>query len=79
MIKKNFFTMFLLISIIFIIYKIIENSYFTNKNTNKQEGFTNGFRVMYRPHIRNIRLIGGKYYNNLKNNMHIFFRKFGII
>jgi len=75
MIKKNFFTIFLLISIIFIIYKIIENGYFAKK----QEGFTTGFRVMYRPHIRNIRLIGDKYYNNLKNNMHILFRKFGII
>ena len=75
MIRKNFFTIFLLISIIFIIYKIIENSYFANK----QEGFTSGFRVMYRPHIRNIRLYGEQYYTKFKNNMHIIFRKFGII
>ena len=81
MIRKNFFTIFLLISIIFIIYKIIENDYYASKNkfTNNPEGFTSGFRVMYRPHIRNIRLIGEQYYNKFKNNMHVIFRKIGII
>jgi hypothetical protein len=81
MIRKKSFTIFLLVSIIFIIYKIIENNYYESKNkfTNNPEGFTTGFRVMYRPRIRNIRLIGEQYYNKFKNNMHVIFRKIGII
>lgn len=82
MIRKKSFTIFLIVSIIFIIYKIIENNYYyesKNKFTNNAEGFTAGFRVMYRPRIRNIRLIGEQYYNKFKNNMHVIFRKIGII
>jgi hypothetical protein len=47
-------------------------------NTNK-ENFTSGFRQMYRPQVRNVRLFGEKYYNKIKNNSHVIFRKFGLI
>ena len=44
-----------------------------------QEEFTTGFREMYRPYVRNVRLIGERYYKNLKQGIHLFFRKFGLI
>lgn len=45
----------------------------------RKEHFTSGFRQSYRPHIRNIRLTGQGYYNKIKNNTNLFFRKFGLI
>ena len=72
---KKIISIILIIISVFMLYKFLEINYFTNK----KESFTSGFRMMYRPHIRNIRLIGGNYYNNLKNNMHTIFRKFGLI
>jgi hypothetical protein len=47
-----------------------------NKN---KEGFTSGFREMYRPYVRNVRLIYDNYYTRLKNNTQLIFRKFGLI
>jgi hypothetical protein len=66
---------FFIISIFFITYKVVEY----NNSISSKENFTSGFRIMYRPHIRNIRLVGSKYYNQFKNNMHLIFRKFGLI
>lgn len=43
------------------------------------EGFTSGFRQMYRPHIRNARLIVEGNYNKTKNYFTIMLKKFGII
>jgi dolichol kinase len=45
----------------------------------KKETFTSGFRQMYRPHIRNVRLISEGYYNKIKSNTDLLFRKFGLI
>jgi len=47
-------------------------------NKNKEE-FTTGIREMYRPYIRNVRLFYDNYYNKLKTNVQIIFRKFGVI
>jgi hypothetical protein len=47
-------------------------------NKNKEE-FTSGFREMYRPYVRNVRLIYDNYYTRLKNNTQLIFRKFGLI
>jgi hypothetical protein len=47
-----------------------------NKN---KEGFTSGFREMYRPYVRNVRLIYDNYYTRVKNNTQLIFRKFGLI
>lgn len=63
----------LLFSITFVClkYKHFEN--------NKKESFISGFRQMYRPKIRSIRLVSENYYNNIKNTTLIFFKKFGLI
>lgn len=63
---------------IFIIFIIIFINYFL-KVKNKNEGFTSGFRQMYRPHIRNTRLVVENYYNKSKNNLHVILKKFGIV
>jgi hypothetical protein len=77
MTMKKLLPLFFLIIAIFIMYNFFEyNNYFQN---NKKENFTSGFRVMCRPHIRNIRLVGERYYNNFTNNIGLVFRKFGLI
>ena len=43
------------------------------------EGFTSGFRQMYRPHVRNARLIVEGYYNKTKNYFHVLLKKLGIV
>ena len=67
-------------SIVFIIILI---GFFLNKKNNiihvQNEGFTAGFRQMYRPHIRNARLIVEGNYNNTKNYFTLILKKFGII
>jgi hypothetical protein len=76
--STNYFQLLLLAVLIIIICKVIHHTqihYFTNKN----EPFTTGIREMYRPYVRNIRLIGENYYNKIKQNIQLFFRKFGLI
>ena len=70
--------------LIYIIYKVIiiiitlitVNDITIDKN---KENFTSGFRQMYRPYVRNIRLNSEGFYNKTKNNIQIIFRKFGFI
>uniref|UniRef100_A0A6C0JH79 Uncharacterized protein n=1 Tax=viral metagenome TaxID=1070528 RepID=A0A6C0JH79_9ZZZZ len=64
--------------VIFIILYVLYFLMNLDTNTNK-ENFTSGFRQMYRPHIRNIRLTGEGYYNKISDNTNLFFRKFGLI
>jgi len=45
----------------------------------QNEGFTSGFRQMYRPHIRNARLVVENYYNSSKNNLHLILKKVGFM
>ena len=74
----TFLKLLLLAVLIIIICKVIhymQIHYFTNK----KESFTTGIREMYRPYVRNVRLIGGNYYNKIKQYFHLFFRKFGLI
>jgi hypothetical protein len=80
MIKKWVFIFSLIITIfiLFITYNFLKNSCFANKNKNKKENFTSGFRMMYRPHMRRIRLFGENYYNQFTNNMQLIFRKIGL-
>jgi hypothetical protein len=47
-------------------------------NKNKEE-FTTGFREMYRPYVRNVRLFYDNYYKKLKTNVQLIFRKIGVI
>ena len=43
------------------------------------ENFTPKIREMYRPYVRNARIIGEEFYTKHKNNISNFFRKFGIM
>jgi len=43
------------------------------------ENFTPKIRQMYRPHIRNARIIGEGFYNKSNSNISNLFRKFGIM
>ena len=52
---------------------------FLNMKKSGGEGFTSGFRQMYRPHIRNARLIVEGNYNKTKNYFTLTLKKFGII
>jgi hypothetical protein len=64
--------------VIFIILYVLYFLMNLDTNTNK-ENFTSGFRQMYRPQLRNARLFGEKYYNKIKSNSYVIFRKFGLI
>jgi hypothetical protein len=43
------------------------------------EGFTPKIREMYRPYVRNARIIGEEFYNKSNSNISNLFRKFGIM
>ena len=50
-----------------------------NKYSKTQEKFTAGFRAMYNPHLRNMRVYTTKTYNNAWNKANVLLSKFGII
>jgi hypothetical protein len=43
------------------------------------ENFTPKVREIYRPYVRNARILGEGFYNKQKNNISNLFRKFGIM
>ena len=43
------------------------------------ENFTPKINEMYRPYVRNARIIGEGFYNNSSSNISNLFRKFGIM
>ena len=43
------------------------------------EDFTPGIREVYRPYVRNVRILGEGFYVKQKNNISNLFRKFGIM
>ena len=50
-----------------------------SKFSKTKEKFTPGFRAMYNPHIRNMRVYTTKTYNNVWNKAKVLLSKFGII
>ena len=66
------------VKIIIAVVLILVICLLVNMSKNK-EGFTTGIREMYHPYIRNIRLIYDNYYNKVKTNLQLIFRKFGLI
>jgi len=68
----------LVILAIFIIFIVIFANYIL-KIKKQNEGFTSGFRQMYRPHIRNARLVVENYYNKSKNKFHLILKKIGVV
>jgi len=61
--------------IIFILYYIY-NHYYNNDNT---ENFTPKMREMYRPYVRDARIISEGFYEKNKSDISNLFRKFGIM
>jgi hypothetical protein len=59
--------------IIFILY------YIYNNYCNNTENFTPKIRELYRPYVRNARIISEGFYEKNKSNMSNLFRKFGIL
>jgi hypothetical protein len=58
--------------ILFIIYYI-----YTRYNS-KKENFTPKVREMYRPYVRNARIVSEGFYGRHKNNVNSVFKKFGL-
>jgi hypothetical protein len=70
------------ILVIIVVIFILVIFFLNTKNTATlitNEGFTAGFRQMYRPHVRNARLIVEGNYNKTKNYFTLMLKKFGII
>jgi len=64
--------LFLIIIIIIITFAYINSLHYV-------EEFTPIINKMYRPHVRNARIIGEGFYNNSTSNISNLFRKFGIM
>jgi len=72
---------FIKIQIISTLIIIFALYYFYNyyiKNNNKTENFTPKVREMYRPYVRNARIVSEGFYGDSKNNITHLFRKFGL-
>jgi uncharacterized protein YggT (Ycf19 family) len=61
------------------IFLIIVIVYCLQFNSNNYENFTPFMRKIYRPHLRNARLITENFYNKHKNNATILLRKYNIL
>jgi hypothetical protein len=77
-ILMNYFKTKIKIIIAMVLIIVIVFVLLVKMNKNK-EGFTTGIREMYRPYLRSVRLIYDNYYNKLKTNIQLFFRKIGLI
>ena len=61
--------------IFFIIYYIYS---LNNNNNSKKENFTPKVREMYRPYVRNARIVSEGFYGRHKNNVNSVFKKLGL-
>ena len=64
--------------IIFALYYIYTRYYNITCKCNKKENFTPKMREMYRPYLRDARIISEGFYGDNKNNVTRLFRKFGL-
>ena len=64
--------------ILFVIYYIYTRYYIYNSNNSKKENFTPKVREMYRPYVRNARIVSEGFYGRHKNNVNSIFKKFGL-
>ena len=65
--------------IIFVLYYIYNYYYNIEYERNKKENFTPAIRELYRPYVRNARIISEGFYGTQSSNMSNLFRKFGIM
>jgi hypothetical protein len=62
--------------IIFVLYYIYNHYY---NYYNSTENFTPAIRELYRPYVRNARIMSEGFYSTQSSNMSNLFRKFGIL
>ena len=63
---------------IFALYYFYTYYYNNNNNNNKIENFTPKVREMYRPYIRDARIVSEGFYGTHKNNINSIFKKIGL-
>jgi len=61
----------------FLLLIVVTFAYINSLHT--VEEFTPKIREMYRPHVRNARIIGEGFYNKTNSHISNLFRKFGIM
>jgi hypothetical protein len=64
--------------VLFILYYIYTRYYNIECKCNKKENFTPGLRGMYRPYLREARVVSEGFYGDSTNNVDHLFRKFGL-
>jgi hypothetical protein len=74
----NFLKYYFVFSIIIVFFAYI-NSKNENEKENEKESFTPSMRALYRPHLRNARVITEGLYNRHSSNISNICRKFGIL
>ena len=74
----NFLKYYFVFSIIIVFFAYI-NSKKEKEKENEKESFTPSMRALYRPHLRNARIISEGLYNNHSANISNLFRKVGIM
>jgi preprotein translocase subunit SecG len=77
--KKFNFVKYYLIFIIIIVFFAYINSKKEKETEKEKESFTPSMRALYRPHLRNARVITEGLYNKHSSNVSNIFRKFGIL
>ena len=61
-----------------LLYYIYTRYYNMDCVCNKKENFTPRIREMYRPYLREARVVSEGFYGDSKNNINHLFRKFGL-
>ena len=74
----NFLKYYFVFSIIIVFFAYI-NSKNEKEIENEKESFTPSMRALYRPHLRNARVITEGLYNRHSSNVSNICRKFGIL
>ena len=76
----NFVKYYLIFIIIIVFFAYINSKKEKEKEKEKEtESFTPSMRALYRPHLRNARVITEGLYNKHSSNVSNIFRKFGIL
>ena len=75
--KENLIPILIVIFVFYYVYTYY-NYYNKENNNNIKEDFTPKIRNMYRPYIRNVRIISEGFYNHNNNKINNLFRRFGL-
>ena len=64
------------IFVVILIFVCINIVYYLEE---KKEAFTPAIRELYRPYVRNVRILSEGFYNTSSSNISNLFRKYGIL